>query len=283
VYEFAEELLGIEFPRLEPYPSCEAFYEGLLTPGGVYHEPDVWEFEPGTVNYSNTGFQFLGCIVEQVTGQSLAQYIKEHVLDPLGMSHSGYSVSDLAQFHALPHERIETDYLLMDGQKVPIPEEHADLVQNNLIEIPLHERAPGAGGLRTTVPDLAQFLIAHMNLGLAPNGFRILQPATVEMMHKIAGPKEGIMNTFNLVGQGMGWTLCEDGVEGHVGGELGFQATMVFKRTDRGTAGILAMTNVFQMYLEDYRRDRWFTNYYAKLEQLLLRTAEEMLALSAQD
>ena len=56
-----------------------------------------------------------------------------------------------------------------------------------------------------------------------------------------------------------------DGVEGHVGGELGFQATMVFKRTDRGTCGILAMTNVFQMYLEDHRRDRWFTNYYAKL------------------
>jgi CubicO group peptidase (beta-lactamase class C family) len=282
VYEFGEELLGIELPRLEPYPSCETLYEGLLTPGGAYYEPDVWEFEPGTVHYSNTGFRFLGCIVEQVTGQSLAQYIKEHVLDRLGMSHSGYSVSGLAQFHAPPYERIETDYLLMDGEKVPIREGYVELVENNLLELPLYEWAPGAGGLRTTVLDLAQFMIAHMYQGLAPNGFQLLQPETVEMMHQVAGSKDGIMNSFNLVGQGMGWTLCEDEVEGHVGGQLGFTATMVFKRTDRGTAGILAMTNVFQMYLEDQRRSRWFTNYYAKLEQLLLRAAEEMLALSAQ-
>ena len=47
VYEFGEELLGIELPRLDPYPSSETLYEGLLTPGGIYYEPDVWEFEPG--------------------------------------------------------------------------------------------------------------------------------------------------------------------------------------------------------------------------------------------
>jgi CubicO group peptidase (beta-lactamase class C family) len=278
VIEFAEELLGIEFPRLDPYPSCETFYEGLLTPGGVYHQPDVWEFEPGTVNYSNTAFQFLGCIVEYVTGQSLAEYIEEHVLDPLGMAHSGYSVSDLIEYHALPHFRIETDYLHMDGENVPIREGYVELVENNLLEFPLYEITPGAGGLRTTVPDLAQFMIAHMNEGLAPNGFQLLQPETVEMMHQSAGSWEGNINTFAGVGQGMGWTVCEDGVEGHVGGELGFQGTMVFKRTDHGTVGILVMTNVIQEYLEDHRRDRWFTNYYAKLEQLLLESAEEMLA-----
>ena len=137
VHEFAQELLGLELPRLDPYPSCEKLYEGLLTPGGVYHEPDVWEFEPGTVHYSNTAFQFLGCIVEQVSGQPLAEYIEEHVLDPLGMAHSGYSVTDLIEYHALPYERIEADYFLMDGVKVPIREDFKDRVENNLIEIPL--------------------------------------------------------------------------------------------------------------------------------------------------
>jgi CubicO group peptidase (beta-lactamase class C family) len=283
VHEFGEELLGIELPRLDPYPSCQTLYEGLLTPGGAYYEPDVWEFEPGTVHYSNTGFQFLGCIVEQVTGQSLAQYIKEHLMDPLGTSHSGYSASDLIQYHALPHERIETDYFLMDGQKVPIREGYVELIEDNLLQIPLYEWTPGAGGLRTTVPDLAQFMIAHMNQGLAPNGFQLLRPETVETMHRVAGSSSGSINSFNLVGQGMGWSLCEDGVEGHVGGQLGFGGTMVFKRTDRGTAGILVMTNVNLMYLEDQRRFRWFTSYYGRLEKLLLQSAEEMLALRTQD
>jgi hypothetical protein len=98
------------------------------------------------------------------------------------------------------------------------------------------------------------------------------------MMHQIAGPSDGNINNFGLVGQGMGWSLCEDGVEGHVGGQLGYGATMVFKRTDQGTAGIVVMTNVDLMYLEDHRRGRWFTNYYFQLEQLLLQSAEEILA-----
>ncbi|HEY45366.1 MAG TPA: serine hydrolase [Anaerolineae bacterium] len=283
VYEFGEELLGIELPRVDPYPSCERLYEGLLTPGGVYHEPDVWEFEPGMVNYSNTAFQFLGCIVEHVTGQSLAKYIEEHVLDPLGMTHSGYSVSDLIEYHALPYERIETDYFLMDGVRVPIREGYKDLVENNLIELPLYEWTPGAGGLRTTVPDLAQFMIAHMNQGLAPNGFQLLQPETVEMMHQSAGSTQGNINSFKLVGQGMGWSLCEDGVEGHVGGQLGFGGTMIFKRTDQGTVGILMMINVNLEFLEQDRRWDWFTKYYSEVEQMLLQAGEEMLALKSEN
>jgi CubicO group peptidase (beta-lactamase class C family) len=278
VYEFAEEVLGIEYPRLDPYPSCETLYEGLLTPGGAFYEPDVWEFEPGTVHYSNTGFQFLGCIVQQVAGQSLAAYIEEHILDPLGMVHSGYSVSDLVEYHALPHERIEGDYVLMEGQKVPIRDGLAKLVEDNLLEIPLYEWAPGAGGLRTTVPDLAQFLIAHANQGRAPNGFQLLQPETVEMMHEIAVASGGIVQSFNLVGQGMGWNLCQDGVEGHTGDQLGFNAAMVYKQTGQGTAGILAMTNVNLMFFEWDRKLEWFGDYYFDITQLLLRTAEEMLA-----
>jgi CubicO group peptidase (beta-lactamase class C family) len=281
VQEFGKELLGLEFPRLDPYPSCETLYEGLLTPGGVYYEQDVWEFEPGTVNYSNSAFLFLGCIVEQITGQPLAAYIEEHVLGPLDMAHSGYSVSDLLQYHALPHERIEGEYLLMDGEKVPIPDDKKDLVENNLVELPLYEYTPGAGGLRTTVPDLAQFMIAHINQGLAPNGFQLLRPETAEMMHQLAGSTAGegiINNSFNLLGQGMGWSLWEDGAEGHVGGQLGFGGTMAFKRTDQGTFGILAMTNVNLTYFAWDRKLDWFRNYYFKVEQLLLQAAEEMLA-----
>jgi CubicO group peptidase (beta-lactamase class C family) len=277
VYEFGEGLLGIEFPRLDPYPSCATLYEGLLTPGGVYHEPDVWEFEPGTVHYSNTGFQFLGCIVEQVSRQPLAEYIEEHVIDPLGMAHSGYSVSDLMQYHALPHERVEGGYLYMDGENVPIREDHGDLVESNLLQLPLYEWTPGAGGLRTTVPDLAQFMIAHMHEGLATNGFQLLQPETLEMMHQVAGSDRGSINSFGLAGQGMGWTLCQNGVEGHVGGQLGFGGTMILKRTEQGSMGILVMTNVNLMYLESDRRGEWFGTYYGEIEQLLLRNAEEML------
>jgi CubicO group peptidase (beta-lactamase class C family) len=47
------------------------------------------EVEPGTKwVYSNHGFAVLGQIVEDVTGQPLDHYLREHILEPLGMEHT---------------------------------------------------------------------------------------------------------------------------------------------------------------------------------------------------
>jgi CubicO group peptidase (beta-lactamase class C family) len=43
-------------------------------------------FEPGTSrNYSNGGYVVLGAIIEQVTGQSYFDYVREHIYKPAGM------------------------------------------------------------------------------------------------------------------------------------------------------------------------------------------------------
>jgi len=57
--------------------------------------PDHWplfalaplEFPPGSQwSYSNSNFMILGSIVEQVSGESFADYIRKHVLEPAGMA-----------------------------------------------------------------------------------------------------------------------------------------------------------------------------------------------------
>lgn len=49
------------------------------------------EFEPGAkFAYNNTGYVLLGYIIEKVSGQSYADYLQQHIFDPLGMKHSGY-------------------------------------------------------------------------------------------------------------------------------------------------------------------------------------------------
>ena len=57
--------------------------------------------EPGTsYEYSNANYVVLGAIVETVSGQSYADYLRAHVFVPLGMSHSHASLpSDLARGH----------------------------------------------------------------------------------------------------------------------------------------------------------------------------------------
>jgi CubicO group peptidase (beta-lactamase class C family) len=53
------------------------------------------EFEPGSkFAYNNSGYFLLGAVIEQVTGRTYAQVVKERIFDPLGMRSSGYDLGD---------------------------------------------------------------------------------------------------------------------------------------------------------------------------------------------
>lgn len=58
------------------------------------------QFEPGsTFRYSNSNYFLLGQIIEKITGESYEQYLRAHILKPLGMNNTGYmdySIKDLA-------------------------------------------------------------------------------------------------------------------------------------------------------------------------------------------
>lgn len=49
------------------------------------------EFKPGEkFNYDNSGYIFLGVIIERVSGEKYAGYLKKHIFSPLDMQDSGY-------------------------------------------------------------------------------------------------------------------------------------------------------------------------------------------------
>lgn len=49
------------------------------------------DFAPGTNwSYSNTGYILLGMIIEATSGLSYNEFLKKNILDPLGMTNSGY-------------------------------------------------------------------------------------------------------------------------------------------------------------------------------------------------
>jgi CubicO group peptidase (beta-lactamase class C family) len=65
------------------------------------------EFEPGTkFNYSNSGYFLLGAVLEQVSGSSYEQLLKDRIFIPLGMNNSGYAHSETVITHrAAGYER----------------------------------------------------------------------------------------------------------------------------------------------------------------------------------
>lgn len=55
------------------------------------------EFTPGTkFKYSNSGYMLLGYIIEKLTGKPYEQVMREKILAPLGMKHSGFDFTHLS-------------------------------------------------------------------------------------------------------------------------------------------------------------------------------------------
>jgi D-alanyl-D-alanine carboxypeptidase len=64
-------------------------------------------FAPGAgFDYSNSNTVLLGLVIEQVSGQPLSRYVEQHLLEPLGMTHTAFP--DDAAFPS-PHARGYTD------------------------------------------------------------------------------------------------------------------------------------------------------------------------------
>ncbi|HET9974474.1 MAG TPA: serine hydrolase domain-containing protein, partial [Streptosporangiaceae bacterium] len=120
------------------------------------------EVEPGTKwVYSNHGFAVLGQIVEDVSGQSLDRYLRDHIFEQLGMEHTDLIRSGRVQ------PRLATGYVLRPGGLRPVADR----------EVP----TPGGGGMYSTAGDMARYVAALLRMGAGEHG-PVLKPATMASM-----------------------------------------------------------------------------------------------------
>ncbi|MFX1317245.1 MAG: serine hydrolase domain-containing protein [Promethearchaeota archaeon] len=240
---------GTNYTYWDPKPSLEEFLNGSLNPSGLYYNPSNWVSEPGTeFFYSNAGFEVLGYLVEQVTNQSIVEYVQQNILDPLNMTNSGYNYIDFTGKNAIPYERV-------NGSNFDI----------GFYNLSLN----GAGSLRSTVPDLAKYMLAHMNQGKY-NGFQLLTPEKIELMHK----KHVLIPGSEPAGYGLGWLIAVDGTQGHDGATPGFLASMYMKESEKGTFGIVLMFNRGSSFVLDIEL---LTAFYPAILLLLFERAEDLL------
>ncbi|HEX8233660.1 MAG TPA: serine hydrolase domain-containing protein [Caulobacteraceae bacterium] len=116
-------------------------------------------FAPGTTPaYSNYATALAGYIVQRVSGQPFNDYIDQHVLAPIGMTHSSFRQPLPKSLQPL----MSKGYQLGSGEAKPY--EYISLYP--------------AGSLAASGDDMGKFMIAHLN-----NGGPLLKPATAQMMH----------------------------------------------------------------------------------------------------
>jgi CubicO group peptidase (beta-lactamase class C family) len=106
---------------------------------------DELAFEPGTDSeYSNTGYILLGGIIERITGKTYFEYIQEVILDPCGMTNTGFYEMDI------PYPNIVTGYYedKEDGGKL----------KNNTFLFGVRGSASD-GGAWSTATDIHRFML----------------------------------------------------------------------------------------------------------------------------
>ena len=165
---------GLTYGFFGKSPVKSAYLEARLNAG----DPDTATFvdrlaklplayQPGTTWDYSYSIDVLGRVIEVVSGQSLYQFEKENLLDPLGMADTAFGVEDPAK-----QGRIAEPFA--NDRSFGVDAEFSD---------PRHPARfqSGGGGMVSTARDYARFLQMMLNGGTL-DGRRYLGPQTVRYM-----------------------------------------------------------------------------------------------------
>ena len=152
---------GLGYPFTDPVTR-----DFKAKPGEDY--PLFLVFDPGERWLYSTSTDWLGRLIEKVSGKSLEDYFHEHVCAPLGMNDTSYFVpKDKEARLVTVDRRLPNGSLTKDANQPPT---------QGFTPI-------GGGGLTSTASDYLRFTRAILNGGEL-DGVRILSPATVKLMQE---------------------------------------------------------------------------------------------------
>ena len=189
-------------------------------------------FEPGTqFRYSSYGWIVVSAAVEAASGQRFSTFMRRAIFEPLGMSDTlPDSTTDQIPRRVTPYfPRFSAD-----------PRYGPDVMR----EIDLSCYA-GASAFLSTPSDLVRF-------GLAIQGGKLVQPATVELLQ---APQQ--LTTGDMTGYGLGWnfeipTLSgrQTRLVGHNGDVLGGQVAslMLFPQHEGLAVAVISNTSYADAY-----------------------------------
>jgi D-alanyl-D-alanine carboxypeptidase len=168
--------------------------------------------------YSNLAYTIAGKIVEAVSGQRWADYVQQHIFDPLDMDDSSVDLD-------VPGLAVGYGRRMPDGSREVMPFVDA-------------RSMAAATGLTSTVEDMARFVSAQFRTG-ARGGNRILGTGSLRQMHRVR-----MMETTWTRGNGIGFAVNRVGNRLYVGHGGGYPGYTTNTSIDLETqVGVIVLTN----------------------------------------
>jgi CubicO group peptidase (beta-lactamase class C family) len=255
------------------YPIQKAITAAGFAPGPIFPSLSPDEFmarygrlplihQPGERWLYNSGSDILGVLIARAAGTTLGEFLRERILEPLGMKDTGFHVP------ADRHARFVTAYWKDRApQKLAVFD---DAVTGRFSSPPGFES--GSGGLVSTADDLNAFAQMMLNGGRL-GGERILSRPSIELMttDQISPEQKSGSEIFfdDNRGWGMGLSVFNKRddlytVPGRFGWEGGY-GTSWYSDPKEQLTGIL----LTQRLMESPQPPRVFTDFWTSVYQAI--------------
>lgn len=231
-YLFYWDTDGIAFPRyrITHNPSIlemgvEEYLRSLFERNGTNYYIDNWVTRPEKNHvYAPAAYTMLKYLIGSVTGESVEEFHKEYIFDPLGMDNTSFSSDNQA-----------TPYTLYYGA--------------------MEELTPYTGHytVRSTSSDLTQLMIALQNNGKYGD-YELLSRSSLQQMRQsypdfdksLAIPFFTTPDNFHLGRNGyhLGWIDYKGGMQGHGGSTPGFVTLFMMHQGIYGKNGVVITMNL---------------------------------------
>ncbi len=150
--------------RQSPDETVADYVRRLATVPLNYQPGERWEYSRATC--------IVGRLVEEMSGQTLDEYFKERIFEPLGMNDTHFFLPESKL------DRFAAQYAPAEGGGLTLVD--APTVESRFVKEP-HVFFMGSGGLMSTAADYWRFQQMMLNGGEL-NGVRLLGRKTVELM-----------------------------------------------------------------------------------------------------
>jgi CubicO group peptidase (beta-lactamase class C family) len=227
--------------------------------------------EPTAFRYSNVGYVAASLIVDRVTAVSWKELLEQRVLEPLGMRHTTAFMS-----------RVAPELLAQPYAAAPVGFER---LRPSKGDSSMH----AAGGLVSTAPDLARWVLAQLGGGRLA-GRTVFAEELIRESQRQQVEQDARFGEYHRVGYGLGWQIGrweEKTLVHHFGSFAGYYAHVSFMPgEDTGVVVLVNEDDLGGRLAEAaaqtvYAHLLAWTDAGARLEQRLLELGEKVPATRA--
>ena len=187
-------------------------------------------YEPGTQwSYSNINFMLLTKVVEKVSGKTFAEFSREKLFEPLGMTNT-FVNDDI--FQVIPN-RVD-GYNFRDKENTDWLKESGYLKSEAKGFLQINRNSPhyGGSGIFTTMEDFKKWIVNFQTKELGGQKFYDLMHQTMKFQHDKSNDAFGLVHS-ELHGQKMIW---------YEGGDWGVSSYMM--RFPEANLSIVCFSNI---------------------------------------